>query len=211
VKRKRQWPAKPAPPAAENLPSGIAASIGRMIARHSYLDWILANVLYALLSISIKQGRVAVRIPPPRLYITTVADLLAFQRLHLGFNLGALERKLLAADQARNTLGHSVFAKDERSGKLHVYLVSGTWDVAHALEAGRRGLMSEKIEVTRGFLAAKRGAIEDAIKAARQLAEQVDAGLQALNQIRRTRRALDRRSPARSRMKEQGRRRKEDG
>lgn len=184
-------------PVAETLPSGVAASIGRMIARHSYLDWILANVLYALLSISIKQGRLAVRIPPPRLYITTVADLLAFQRLHLNFNLAALERKLVAADQARNILGHSVFARDERSGKLYVYLVSGTWDVAQALEAGRRGLMSEKIEVTRAFLAGKRAAIEDAIKAARQLAEQVDDGLQALNQIRRTRRALDRRHTAR--------------
>ena len=187
---------KPAAPVAEALPPGIAASIGRMIARHSYLDWMLANVLYALLSISIKQGRVAVRIPPPRLYITTVFDLLAYQRLHLAFNLAALERKLVAADQARNMLGHSVFARDERSGKLFVYLVSGTWDVAQALEAGRRGLMSEKIEVTRAFLAGKRAAIEDAIKAARQLAEQVDDGLQALNQIRRTRRALDRRSSA---------------
>jgi hypothetical protein len=197
MKRNRRRHGKAESPSVEALPAGIAASIGRMIARHSYLEWMLASVLYALLSISIKQGRLAVRIPPPRLYITTVADLLAFQRLHLGFNLAALERKLIAADEARNILGHSVFARDERTGKLFVYLVSGSWDVARAIEAGRRGLLSEKLEVTRRFLAAKRAAIEDAIVAARELAERVDIGLQALNQQRRMRRALDRRRAVR--------------
>lgn len=181
-------------PIAQELPAGIAASIGKMIARHSHLEWMLANILYALLSIPINQGRVAVKIPPPRLYITTVGDLLASLRLHLDFNLAALERKLLAADQARNVLCHSVFVRDTRSGKLHIQLVSGSWDEGDDVEAARKDLRADSVEVTRAFLAGKRAAIEDGIEAVRRFAERVDDGLQALNEIRRTRRALDRRA-----------------
>jgi hypothetical protein len=180
-------------PAVRELPVAIAAAVGHAIARHSYLDWMLANILYALLSIPIKQGRVAVKIPPPPLYITTVADLLAFLRLYLDFNLGALERKLIAADQARNLLCHSVFTQDARSGKIHIQLVSGSWDEGQDLEAVRKNIRSESVAVTRAFLAEKRAAIEDAIAATRVFAERVEDGLQALNESRRTRRALDRR------------------
>jgi len=41
------------------LPQGMAASIGRIIARHSYMQWRQAKSLYTLLGISIKQGRAA--------------------------------------------------------------------------------------------------------------------------------------------------------
>ena len=183
----------PMAPTARELPPGIAAAVGRATARHSYLRWLLANILYALLSIPIRQGRVAVKIPPPPLYITTVADLLAYLRLHMDFNLEALQRKLVAADQARNILCHSVFTRDARSGKIHIELVSGAWDEAQDVEAARKDFRSGSVEVTRAFLAGKRDAIEDAIKATRTFAERVNDGLQALNEIRRTRRTMDRR------------------
>ena len=180
-------------PIAQELPSGIAASIGKMIARHSHLEWMLANILYALLSIPISQGRVAVKIPPPRLYITTVADLLVSLRLHLDFNLAALERKLLAADNARNILCHSIFVRDTRSRKLHIQLASGSWDEGDDVETARKNLRGDNVEVTRAFLAEKRAAIEDGIDATRRFADRVSDGLQALNESRRNRRTLDRR------------------
>jgi hypothetical protein len=184
----------PRTPIARELPPGLAATVGRIIARHSYLDWLLANILYALLSIPIKQGRVAIKIPPPPLYVRTVSDLLAFLRLHLAFNLEALERKLVAAEQARNILCHSVFTRDARSGKIHIELVSGAWDEAEDVEAARKNIRSESLAVTRAFLAGKRAAIEDAIEATRHFAGRVNDGLQALNEIRRTRRTMDRRN-----------------
>ena len=193
MKRTERRFRSPMAPLAGELPPSMAAAVGRAIARHSYLDWLLANILYALLSIPIRQGRVAVKIPPPPLYITTVADLLAYLRLHMDFNLEALQRKLVAADQARNILSHSVFTRDARSGKIHIELVSGAWDEAQDVEAARKDFRSGSVEVTRAFLAAKRAAIEDAIKATRHFAERINDGLQALNEIRRTRRAMDRR------------------
>ena len=193
MKRTERRFRQPTAPIAGELPPSIAAAVGRAIARHSYLDWLLANILYALLSIPIRQGRVAVKIPPPPLYITTVADLLAYLRLHMDFNLEALQRKLVAADQARNILSHSVFTRDARSGKIHIELVSGAWDEAQDVEAARKDFRSGSVEVTRAFLAAKRAAIEDAIKATRHFAERINDGLQALNERRRTRRAMDRR------------------
>lgn len=192
-RNERRFTPPPMVPIARELPPSIAAAVGRAIARHSYLDWLLANILYALLSIPIRQGRVAVKIPPPPLYITTVADLLAYLRLHMDFNLAALQRKLVAADQARNILCRSVFTRDARTGKIHIELVSGAWDEAQDVEAARKEFRSGRVEVTRAFLAGKRAAIEDAIKATRHFAERINDGLQALNEIRRTRRTMDRR------------------
>ena len=49
---------------ARGLPTGIAASLGRLIARWSYLEWLLAQVLYRMCGVGPKIGRVAM--PPPR-------------------------------------------------------------------------------------------------------------------------------------------------
>ena len=194
MKKERRRPSTSPEVLAAELPPAIAADVGRAIARHSYLDWMLATILYALLSIPIRQGKVAVKIPPPPLYITAVSDLLSFLRLHLNFNLGALERKLVAADQARNILCHSVFTRDPGSRRIHIQLVSGSWDEGQDLEAARKDFRADSVPVTRTFLAGKRAAIEDAIEATQQFAQRVDDGLQALNLTRRTRRAFDRRS-----------------
>ena len=98
MKRNMRRHGKAESASAEALPAGIAASIGRMIARHSYLEWMLASVLYALLSIAVKQGRLAVRIPPPRLYITTVAGVQVFDAK--GQYLGTIKAGRQAANVA---------------------------------------------------------------------------------------------------------------
>ena len=56
-------------PVAEGLPSQIAAHIGVTLARHAYLDWVLGQVMYSLMEISIKQGRVIMKLPRPSHYI----------------------------------------------------------------------------------------------------------------------------------------------
>src|SRR5207247_9168872 len=87
-------------PLAQTLRQSVAARIGRTITRHTYLDWILAKIVYSLLGISIKQARVAVRLPPPSRYIAMVQDLLLFHKLYMrGFNFRAFKTTIEDADR----------------------------------------------------------------------------------------------------------------
>src|SRR6476659_7754112 len=102
-------------PVTQPLPEATAAAVGRMIARHSYLEWILGQVLYSLLEISIKQGRKVVQRPTPRAYVAAVQGLLAFHQLETKFDFADFARRLERADRARDALAHSVYMRDMNS------------------------------------------------------------------------------------------------
>ena len=72
-------------PIAKTLKASVAASIGRTITRHTYLEWLLAKIIHTLLEISVKQGRIAVKLPRPHLYIGVVKDLLSFDNLTVDY------------------------------------------------------------------------------------------------------------------------------
>jgi hypothetical protein len=96
-------------PITQAIPSSLAATIGRTVARHSYMEWVLGQVLYSLLEISIKQGRKIVRRPEPRQYVAAVQGLMfAIHKLETSFNF--VERRIEAANRARDALAHSVYA-----------------------------------------------------------------------------------------------------
>ena len=59
-------------PLADELPEAFASAIGATVARHTYLDWVLGQVMYDLMEISIKQGRVIMKMPRPKVYIAAV-------------------------------------------------------------------------------------------------------------------------------------------
>src|SRR5687768_912436 len=89
-------------PIATPLPATTAAAIGNAIARHSYPDWVLGQVLYSLMEISVKTGRVVVRPPRPSEYVQAVRDLFAFHTLESKFDFEALARRLERADASRH-------------------------------------------------------------------------------------------------------------
>src|SRR4051812_38607129 len=91
-------------PITNALPASIAESIGRTIARHSYLEWVLGQVLYSLLEISIKQGRKIMQRPEPKQYVAAVEGLLAFHKVETKFRFAELERRIEAADRVRDAL-----------------------------------------------------------------------------------------------------------
>ena len=180
-------------PITKGLPSAVAASIGRTVARHSYLEWSLAKTIYNLLGISIKQGRAAVRLPAINRYVATVETLMDFHKIQLAFNFNAFGKKILAADHARNALAHSIFVRDKETRQLVIQLVHGNWELDQHTIPVSRVLNPEGRPVDRRFLAEKRATVEDAIRAADELRGLVNAQLQALNEKRRTQRPMDRR------------------
>lgn len=180
-------------PISTGLPTAIADSVGRTIARHSYLEWVLGQVLYSLLEISIKQGRKVVQRPEPQQYVAAVQGLFAFHRIETRFDFGALCRKLENADRTRDALAHSVYMRDVNQRGNKVYLVRGSWAEGFDDETVSRDLWHEAPLLDRAFLGKLREDIEDAVLRAEKLQKLTDRLLRKLHEDRRTNPGLNRR------------------
>ena len=174
------------------LPSSVAAAIGNAIARHSYLDWVLGQVLYSLMEISAKQGRVVVRPPNPAEYTRAVRDLFAFLKLETRFDFDGFARRLERADAARHVLARCVYMRDMEGRAGDIRLGLGPWASSH--EAAK-AIAIEGAKVDRAFLARRRREIEDAIARAERLQAATDRLLRELHEKRRNDRRFNRRAP----------------
>jgi len=170
------------------LPTAIAASVGATLARHAYLDWVLGQVMYSLMEISIRQGRVILKLPRPRQYIAAVHDLFEFHGLATDYNFEQLARRLEAAERVRALLTRSAYMRDTASRTLRIQIARALWDPGPGGET-----QPESQVVDRRFLAARRKEVEDAIRAAERLRRTTDRMLRALHEMRRKRPRLDRR------------------
>jgi hypothetical protein len=181
------------------LPSlKMAAQIGRMIARHSYLEWVQANFMHAIMQISVKQGRVAVKVPPPKQYPNAIAALLSFHRIYVPndvFSLTSYGNKLDKAERARNMFAHCIYLRDPKNRKVRIQLVRGTRDDITDPETYPvfRAVNPECPYLTNELIDANRTLIEEAITSTMELAAIVDNALQASNDKRRRLVVMDRR------------------
>ena len=156
-------------PLTQPLPAEIAAGVGSIVQRHAYLDWLLGQVMYDLMEISVKQGRVIMKLPRPRVYIAAVKDLFEFHGLAPRFDFDDLAKKLEIADCSVRELVRSTYMRDTDSESLSVHLARSPWDPGPGGE-----LQPESQRIDARFLAGKRKEVEDAVKAAAKLRELTD-------------------------------------
>jgi hypothetical protein len=175
-------------PLTQPLPAAVAASIGTTLVRHAYLDWVLGQVMYSLMEISIRQGRVILKLPRPRQYIAAVTDLYRFHGLEATFDFERLARRLEAAERSRAVLTRSAYMRDTASRTLRIQVARALWDPGPGGES-----QPEAQVVDRRFLAARRKDVEDAIRSAEGLRALTDRLLRSLHALRRQRPRLDRR------------------
>ena len=186
-------------PLAAPLPAAIAQSIGHGIARHSYIEWLLGQVLYSLLEISIKQGRKVVQRPEPRQYAAAVQGLFAFHKIETSFKFDDFAKRLEKADRARDALAHSVYMRDTNSRGTKIHLVRGSWalpavDVVPGdVETIARDQWPDTPIVDKALLEALREDIEDGVKQAEKLQAVTDKALRELHEARRTNPRFNRR------------------
>lgn len=173
-------------PLTKPLPAPLAAAIGQIVAREAYLEWVLGQVMYSLMEISIKQGRVILKFPRPGQYVAAIRDLFDFHRIDPALSLEDLSRKLDVADRTRNILTRSVYM---RAGKANdIVLARSPWDPGPGGET-----QPETQPIDDEFLARCRKNVESAVSAAEKLQSTTNDMLRALHERRRTQRGLDRR------------------
>lgn len=181
-------------PLATPLPDDVARTIGRIVARHAYMEWVLGQVLYSLLEISIKQGRAVVGRPAPRQYCAAVQGLYAFHKLTASFSFERLALAIERADLARDTLLQSVFMRDASRRKSPLYLVRGSWSQGADLEATSRDAWPVTPRADAAYLAGLRDDVEAAVGRAEKLRDTTDRLLRRLHEQRRTNPHLNRRT-----------------
>src|SRR5689334_4104141 len=151
-------------PLTGELPREAAAAVGNLVARHLYLDWLLGQVMYDLMEISIKQGRVIMKLPRPRVFVAAVKDLFEFHGLEVRFDFEAFAAKLEAAHVACRELTRSVYMSDDGGAGGAIQLVRSPWDPG---PGGDQQPESQLVDTK--MLAAKRRMVEDAVIAAEKL------------------------------------------
>jgi hypothetical protein len=179
-------------PLSLGLPAQFAASVGVTLARHAYLDWVLGQVMYSLMEISIKQGRVIMKLPRPSHYIAAVKDLFAFHGLKTVFDFEALERRLETSERTRNLLTRSVYMRDSSSKQVMIHLARSPWDPGPGGET-----QPEAQRVDRKFLGSRRKEVDDAVRNAEKLQALANRELRKMHELRRKRPGLNRRKSPR--------------
>jgi len=177
-------------PITKALPAAVAGAIGQIVAREAYVEWVLGQVMYSLMEISIKQGRVILKYPRPGQYIAAIRDLYDFHGIESAVSLEDLSRKLDLADRTRNVLTRSVYMRGPGKGSSLV-IARSPWDPGPGGET-----QPETQEVDDKFLEQCRHNVEAAVAAAEKFHETTNRVLRSLHERRRTQRALDRRVKA---------------
>jgi hypothetical protein len=182
-------------PITHGLPSNIAASIGRTLVRHTYMESLQRKVLNLLLEISIKQSRLVVRIPQPKQFPNLVQTLLQYHGLYpkVKINYNDLGAAIDAADRARNALAHSLILKNPQGPGYLIQLVRGSWELDQDVFSVTRALQPQTVALHRAYLSARRKEVEKAIIGMRNLLALISATMKALHEKRRTEAAWDRR------------------
>jgi hypothetical protein len=175
-------------PLAAGLPAVIAANIGGTLARHTYLDWVLGQVMYNLMEISMKQGRVIMKLPRPSHYIAAVKDLFNFHGLETAFDFEDLARRLETSERTRNLLTRSVYMRDSSSKQVAIHLARSPWDPGPGGET-----QPESQPVDRKFLARRRKEVDDAVRSAEKLQAETNKLLRKMHELRRSRPGFNRR------------------
>ncbi len=175
-------------PVTKALPAALAGAIGQVVGRQAYLEWVLGQVMYDLMEISIKQGRVILKFPRPGQFIAAIRDLYDFHGITPAMSLEDLSRKLDVADRTRNVLTRSAYMRS-RGKSAAIVIARSPWDAGPGSES-----QAEAQVVDAEFLARCRKNVEIAVEAAEKLQSTTDDLLRKLHERRRTQRGLDRRT-----------------
>lgn len=172
---------KPRPPIRLNpgLPTPLAASLGRMIARHSYLELTLATALYRLAGVSHKVGRVAIANPRGSDILNRMLELAEIFELKLHpFPWNQYKSTLDDLKKRRDIFAHSAWVYNRQVRRYFLYVTSGKSQPKEGAPGRSRKIHPEGVPASIADLRTLRKEIEKAIGEAETLDRFVQLSLQ---------------------------------
>lgn len=112
-------------PEVRRLPATYATQIGRVISRWAYQEWLLTRVMYELLGLSPKAGRLAVKTGNINTYMQMLSDLMRVYPIQVPTNMNKLWQDLAKAESERDHLAHGLWLKESGSPSLRLWHTRG--------------------------------------------------------------------------------------
>lgn len=109
------------------LPTSYNIEIGRFITRWAYLEWMVSEILYSLMGVDPKIGRLAVREPPIEARLTLVQKTAGLQKVAVSVNWKKLKSTLQEMADFRNKLAHGIWLDDPNTPHPAVRQVTGSY------------------------------------------------------------------------------------
>lgn len=172
-------------PETYRISAALASGAGKYIARFSYLEHVLTIVVYDLLGIDYKDGRLAIKLSPHK-YATVLKHLLKLRSINTSVNVKQLGSEISDTYEIRNLLAHGVWARHpdyQRDKRIFVIEDEGVWyEPGHPLDSQSRAIKPEAIHVSAAYLRNWRIRIDNAIKLAKTLDKEVTRELRKRQQ-----------------------------
>ena len=146
-------------PVRYRLPVAYSTDIGRFITRWAYLEWLLKEVAYAMLTVDPKIGRLTIRETRVIDYLTMLEDVSALKRIKVSVDWKKLKNVLKDMETFRDKLAHGIWLQydntdvpvlRETSGKT-VLKPGGVAVKSRILPRGRRVSKQSLKDAVRGL------------------------------------------------------------
>lgn len=114
-------------PSIYKLPKEFIDKIGHVIVAFSYLEYLLSRIIYDLLNVGQKEGRLAVREPRATDRLDIIIDLLNIKEIKVDVDIDAISQLLDDVQSRRNNIAHGVWLEHPNTGQIFLRLTRGSW------------------------------------------------------------------------------------
>lgn len=153
----------------KSLPAKYAVVLGRISVLWAETYWRSLQIVYLLLAIDQKQGRVAVREPRASDISGVIADLLELKKMKVSFNLKDFGKLLTTCEDERNLYTHGVWITKSRQTGIFVQRTSGVWESNTPIQGRKRRLTPQAIPTTLRKLETLKTNMETALSIAKDM------------------------------------------
>ena len=114
-------------PVVTDLPDDMMRAIGRVIVEYAMLELQLSRVIYDLLKVDPKAGRLAVREPRATDRLEVIFDLADLRGLDLEHEKPIFRKAIQTCVTERDRIAHGVWVRGTKTNELMLRLTKGSW------------------------------------------------------------------------------------
>jgi hypothetical protein len=114
-------------PVTTDLPAALFREIGRVIVAYAKLEHRLSAMLYVLLGVDPKRGRLAVREPRATDRVEVIRDLIQVGKIDVATDMKLLADAVDQAQRERDQLAHGIWLHDPVTKATWLRLTKGSW------------------------------------------------------------------------------------
>lgn len=114
-------------PLVLDLPASLSREIGRVIVAYAAMEMVLSKIIYALLGVGPKEGRLAIREPRALDRFELIRDLANLSGIADYPGTKLLAEGIKEVMIQRDQLAHGVWVRHPETGKLLLRLTKGQW------------------------------------------------------------------------------------